>query len=353
MAPRTSSYLTTIVEDGDDLRRLLPAWWGLWSRTARATPFSSPAWLLPWWDAFRPGELFTAAVHRDGLLVGLAPFYIEDGALGRRLLPLGIGVTDDLDVLIDGAPIDEVAAAIVEAYHHGAVRWDIWSLEEMAPDAIALHLPVGPMLDRQHPQSARPVLPLPASLGEWRGTGAGRRWRRSWNRVVRHAEVRVVEADAGTAGALFEALVSLHTRRWEAAGQPGVLSDPAVLAFHRAAVPRLQASNLLRLSALWIDGAIVGVFYGLAHGARAYGYLNGFDPALGFDSPGTALLGHAIQRAIAEGCSEFDLLRGQEAYKYAWGAVDRWNTMRVVRSAPAFGPHLGGFRRVEPEPARG
>ena len=54
----------------------------------------------------------------------LAPFYIEDGALGRRLLPLGIGVTDHIDVLIDGAPVAAVAAAVVDAYRHRAVRWD-------------------------------------------------------------------------------------------------------------------------------------------------------------------------------------------------------------------------------------
>ena len=114
-AGRASAYRTVLIEEQDDLLRLLPEWWGLWSRTEGATPFTSPAWLLPWWDAFHPGELFVAAVRRDGLLVGLAPFYIEDGALGRRLLPLGIGVTDYLDVLIDGAPVGEVAAARVDA----------------------------------------------------------------------------------------------------------------------------------------------------------------------------------------------------------------------------------------------
>ncbi len=349
-AATASRYRTVILQDGGELRRLLPEWWALWSRTARATPFSSPAWLLPWWDAFQPGELFAAAVRRDGRLVGFAPFYIEEGALGRRLLPLGIGVTDDLDVLIDGAPSREVAAAIVDAYRHRAVRWDSWSLEEMAPDALARRLPVGPLLDGGRAQSARPVLTLPGSLAAWRGTSAGRRWRKSWNRVARHDEIRIVEAEPETAGALFEALVSLHTLRWEASGEPGVLSDPAVLRFHRDAVPRLQASDLLRLSALSIDGAIVGAYYGLAHRGRAYGYLNGFDPALGFDSPGTALLGHAIQNAIAEGCTEFDFLRGQEPYKYAWGAVDRWNDLWLVRSAPAADHSGGGFGWREASP---
>ena len=331
----------TVIEDSADLSRLLPEWWALWSRTGRATPFSSPAWLLPWWDAFHPGKLFTAAVRRDGLLVGLAPFYIEDGAQGRRLLPLGIGVTDFLDVLIDGAPVDEVAAAIVAAYRQRALRWDSWSLEEMAPDALALRLPLGDLLDHEEAQSACPVLHLPASAAEWRGTRAARRWRRSWNRVARHERVDIVAGDAANAGQLFDTLVSLHTRRWGAVGQPGVLSDPAVLAFHRGAVPRLLASNLLRLFALSVDGRTMGAFYGFMHRRQAYGYLSGYDPSLGFDSPGTALLGHAIRTAVAEGCDTFHFLRGREPYKYAWGAVDRWNRLRIVKSAPAL-EHTGG-----------
>ena len=34
------------------------------------------------------------------------------------------------------------------------------------------------------------------------------------------------------------------------------------------------------------------------------------------------MIGHAIAAARAEGLRSFDFLRGGEAYKYAWGAVD-------------------------------
>ena len=214
-----------------------------------------------------------------------------------------------------------------------------------------MRLPVASLLDAERVQSACPVLALPGSLAEWGGTRAARRWRKSWNRVIRHERVDIVDADAATAGALFEVLVALHTRRWKATGEPGVLSDPGVLSFHRSAVPRLQASNLLRLSALSVDGAVVSALYGLAHRGHAYGYLNGFDPSSGFDSPGTALLGHAITSAIAAGCGAFHFLRGREDYKYAWGATDRWNTMRVVRSASASDHAGGGFAWVRTDPA--
>ena len=63
----------------------------------------------------------------------------------------------------------------------------------------------------------------------------------------------------------------------------------------------------------------------LTHGTRAYAYLGGFDPDFARESPGTILMADAIERAAARGCTTFNFLRGREAYKYEWGAVDRAN----------------------------
>lgn len=65
--------------DDAGLQRLIPGWWSLWSRIDTATPFASPAWLLPWWRTFRPGALLTVAVRSHERLVGLLPAYVEDG----------------------------------------------------------------------------------------------------------------------------------------------------------------------------------------------------------------------------------------------------------------------------------
>lgn len=60
---------------------------------------------------------------------------------------------------------------------------------------------------------------------------------------------------------------------------------------------------------------MVAAYYGLSHRREAYAYLNGFDPAFGFNSPRTALIGHAIRDAIASGNTAFHVLHGQEPYK--------------------------------------
>jgi CelD/BcsL family acetyltransferase involved in cellulose biosynthesis len=325
-------FETTLITRTGDLVRLLPEWWALWSRTEQATPFQSPAWLLPWWQVFHPGDLMTVAVRRGGLLVGLAPLYLERGAYGRRLLPLGIGLTDYHDLLIDGAPAAEVADALVAVLGAKDDLWDVLSLEELRPDAIARGLPFAALQVEQQGQSACPVLPLPDSVTAWDGSRGGRRWRRAWNRVLRHDRVTVVEGDTLNGAALLEAVIDLHGRRWTATGETGVLADADVRLFHRTVVPRLVASNILRLYGLEIDGRMIAAYYGFVHRRDAYAYINGFDPDFGFDSPGTALIGHAVRDAIASGCTQFHFLRGQEPYKYAWGAEDRWNV--VLRLTP-------------------
>jgi CelD/BcsL family acetyltransferase involved in cellulose biosynthesis len=47
-----------------------------------------------------------------------------------------------------------------------------------------------------------------------------------------------------------------------------------------------------------------------------------------------------VQRAIAEGCRRLDLLRGDEPYKYEWGATDEpIQRLLVRRDVEAHGSH--------------
>ena len=60
-----------LVTSVDRLAELEPDWWDLW-RAAGASPFQSPAWLLPWLQAFtREPVLATIAVHEQGRLEAL------------------------------------------------------------------------------------------------------------------------------------------------------------------------------------------------------------------------------------------------------------------------------------------
>jgi CelD/BcsL family acetyltransferase involved in cellulose biosynthesis len=268
----------------------------------------------------------------------LAPLYLEEGTWGRRLLPLGLGVSDFLDVLVDPDYVEGAEAAVCEALTQSARTWDFWSAEEAPATAAVLSL-TAPRSWSSHieRQSACPVLVLPRSveaLVQAIPARKMRKWRMAQNRTSRRAW-QFERATEETLGDLLDHLFRLHGARWQSRGEAGVLADDRIRRFHRAAAPGLLRAGLLRLRALRIDGQVAGIYHGFQQSHRAYAYLSGFDPAFAFESPGTVLIGSAIEEAVAEGAAEFHLLRGQEPYKYEWGAVDRWNSRRTLRVGPS------------------
>lgn len=145
-------------------------------------------------------------------------------------------------------------------------------------------------------------------------------------------------ADPSSLETLFGGLVRLHAARWAEEGTAGMLDDPRAVAFHRHVAKAFLARGMLRLHALRLDGALAAAWYGFAANGRTYYYLGGFDPRFERFSVGTVIVGHALEHALAEGATELDFLRGREAYKYAWGAVDRpQRRIRLTRAAEVGG----------------
>jgi CelD/BcsL family acetyltransferase involved in cellulose biosynthesis len=67
---------------------------------------------------------------------------------------------------------------------------------------------------------------------------------------------------------------------------------------------------------------VIFVGIGFDDGQTTYLYNAGIDPAEEKASPGITGVALLFQERIASGTRRFDFLRGQERYKYEWGAVD-------------------------------
>jgi CelD/BcsL family acetyltransferase involved in cellulose biosynthesis len=325
------SLITKIHGDEESLLALAPAWRALWRRSRAATPFQAPGWLIAWWLSFAPGRLLAVSAWRDGRLVGLAPLYLESGAWGDRLLPIGMSVSDYLDLLLDPVEAEAAGAALLGRLVDADRSWRSCELEELPPWADGLRLPVPRgCRDSGARQSVCPVLVLPGAV-----EGLKARFSRSKrdklrlarSRAARHGGATVESLAADPAGFL-PLLLDLHAARWRSRGEPGALASDAVRAFHAKALDGLAVEGLLRLYVLRVGGSVAAAYYGFLHRDRAYAYLTGFDPAFEPVSPGSLLLLHAIREAVREGAAEFHFLRGREPYKYSWGAEDRWNHRR-------------------------
>jgi CelD/BcsL family acetyltransferase involved in cellulose biosynthesis len=325
-----------LVTTTDALQSLQPQWERLWRAVPGATPFQSPHWLLPWWRHVGRGALATIAVRcaARGELVALAPLYLhtDPATARRRLFPLGIATSDYLDWLVLPGWEQEALAGLGAQLARSTHEWDVLDWLQLRRDSSLLGLAAAPGWRRELSDGEpHPVLQLKASSAGGappipkRMTDNLRYCRR---RAARAGTLAYETADAKSLSVLLDALVRLHAQRWSLRALPGVLRDESVLAWHREASELLLTAGLLRLHALRLDGELIAVLYCLAdtlpaHERRHYYYLGGFDPCWRELNPGTLLVGHAIEQAVAEGAAAFDFLRGSEPYKYRWGAVDQ------------------------------
>ena len=315
--------MNLVASDGD-LLALQPEWDALWRRTPGAIPFQSPRWLIPWWRRFGTGRPHVATLRRDGQLAAVLPLYVFE----NRLLPIGAGLSDMLDALAPGP--DETAALLAFALREAERRnISACDLIELPPSAQLLAAPA-PWPAGIQPSVPCPVLPLAPGLPAVPARQL-RKLRMSRHRADRTGPWHVSVADAATLPTFQGRLLALHQSRWTALNEPGVFADPNVVAFHRDSAPALLAAGLLRLSAVHIRGAVAAVIAALLAPGSIHFYLSGFDAAFAFESPGTLLLGAMLEEAAAEGRTEANFLRGAEPYKYAWGAADRPNVMRLLR----------------------
>ena len=318
------------ITDEDGLAGLRREWDALWRRDPAATPFQSPAWLFAWWRFFGTGEPLVLTARNAGELIGILPLYLLREPDCRKLLPIGVGLSDYVDALLD--PAAPAAAGPLLAAIFDLPDWDECWLPDLAPDgALARAAAVCGVNDRIIAASPCPVLALPGNAAGLcrivpRKTLRDLRQARSRAEAVGGVMVETVAED-GVEAAMGD-LFRLHEARWRARGEAGLCRDLLVQGFHRAAAAGLQAAGMLRLYRLWIGEAVGAVYYGFVANGTAYAYLGGFDPAQPRLSPGLQIIAHAVEQAAGEGARRFDFLRGGEAYKYAWGATDRDKTSR-------------------------
>jgi CelD/BcsL family acetyltransferase involved in cellulose biosynthesis len=318
------SLTSEVISTTDQLASQALEWQQLWESDPRATPFQSPAWLLPWWKHLGEGQLFCVAVRDSDRLIALLPAFIfqPEGKPTRELMFLGAGTTDYLDALIVSGREQESLRAIFDAIVAHRAEWDTAVFRQLRPDSPLLGL-------RELSNDSFTEEPSEPCCCLRPGTANAKPKIRDNLTYYRHrAEKRgnlgVWRATKESAGALFQGLVAFHTDRWRSRGQPGVLSEPRVQRAHAESIALLDGQGMLRLFALTLNDEPIAVIYALADPAsrpsrKFYCYLTGFDPAWNSLSPGTLVLGALLDQAAKENVTAVDFLRGQERYKQFWG----------------------------------
>ena len=313
-----------LLDTTEALERFVPRWVALCTADANATPFQHPAWLLQWWRQFGSDALCAVAVFSGTLLLALLPLYIyTESATGqRKLMLLGVGTSDYLDgVFAPECTAEDLRRAL--CWLAARRSWDVFVLVQVRSASLMLKAmgQLGASRFATEPCSSLPALSienLPVKI---------RRNAMYYGNVARRrGTLKLTVAGASNCLEQFDALVRLHTKRWQQRDEGGVLADPRVLAWHREALPLLANAGLLRLYTLALSGVPIAVLYALVDrpgrtSRTAYFYLPGFSTEHSDLRPGTLLMAAAMEQAASEGVVTIDLLRGDEPYKQHWHAM--------------------------------
>lgn len=169
-----------------------------------------------------------------------------------------------------------------------------------------------------------PRLRLPADF-ETYVQSLGKKERHELRRKIRRLE-RTTQATFRWASEpeLADALDRFFALHRLSRGEKADFMTPDVERFFRDVADALAPLGRLRLGILRADDEDAAVLFAFAYRGTLALYNAAYDPALASLSIG--IVGHAwaIREAIREHLDTYDLLRGDEPYKYDLGAADRW-----------------------------
>ncbi|MCA1798677.1 MAG: GNAT family N-acetyltransferase [Xanthomonadaceae bacterium] len=328
---------TELITDEARFATMGDEWNELLAASASDVPFLTWEWLYTWWKHLREDRTLHIVTVRDGeRLIAIAPLALRPPRLGRlqphRVLEfLGSGLvgSDYLDLIVrrgaDRAALTALAAHFGDA---GVVA----ELTRVRPQSSCASVMSGQLDEAgwtvvEEQTETCPYLDLAGHDWESYLQTLGSSHRYNVRRRVRNLEksftVEFEECTEPRRVACLDALVQLHHLRREQLGGSDALHTDELVAFHRELTEHALKCGWLRLYVMNLDGNPAASVYGFLYGGVYYFYQSGFDPGYNKFSVGLVVLAYSIRRAIEEGVAEYDLLHGNESYKYRWTSTQR------------------------------
>jgi CelD/BcsL family acetyltransferase involved in cellulose biosynthesis len=327
--PMQIEHVSTVAE----FDALEPAWRQLEACTRHRSVFLSWDWQRLWWTHYGgQRQLYILVARQNGAVVGLFPLYLETHrALRvlrvRKLRPIGAGgdtAPDDLGLLAEPSCEQRVTESFVQHILNSSERWQLLDLVDLPVQSslvacLQRYAAQQPALVQRDSPKQIIFCDLPP---DWNS------YRQSLSRHRRQAlaqQRRKFEQQPGARfhqvtepqqiDAAFARLAELHRKRWQGRTDELSFSSTAYLGFHRELMHALLPRGRLLLYGLDVEGQTIAMFYGFRLAQTCYHFQAGFDPQYAALSPGHVLMGYVIEAAIQQGCTRFDMLKGDYEHK--------------------------------------
>lgn len=328
-----------VIQSTDQFGTLAEEWNHLLAESASHVPFLRHEYLYTWWQTLGGGEWQTGdlfiVIARDetAALRGIAPlFYTHNRAEEAALLLLGsIEISDYLDFIVRQSDLNPFCEGLL-AFLGGinAPAWkvlDLYNILDSSPLLPALESAAKRLGWHYQEECLQhsPYIPLP---GDWEAylAGINKKQRHEIRRKLRRLEESGVpfrwyivqdEKELDREINAFLGLMALDAEK------QAFLTD-VMRSQMRSAIWAAFRAGWLQLAFLEIEGEKAAGYLNFDYGNQIWVYNSGMDNRFNAYSPGWVLLSYLLQWANEHGRTAFDFMRGNEEYKYRFGAVDRF-----------------------------
>ena len=327
------------VADEDEFFGLESAWNDLLRRSSANSPFLTHQWLLSWWKAFGGSSRLHVLVccedtGQEQSLLGIFPGYVTSNRFPfvsrLRLLGSEVVASDFLDVIVaSGRETESLSALLAHLCHEeGHHLVELTDLREESPLLRATDLEFGCEWSLQEwpVQKLCPAVPLPKTSADY-FAGLSRGVRKNFQYYRRRLEsqgarLEIIERKEDLPGGM-EDFSRLHRSRCSQKGQSGIFSSESQRSFYSEVFERFFQAGWLELAFLNVAGERVAGVCQFSYGDAVYYYQTGYNVSWEKSSVGFVLNGILIERAIHQGKSFYEFLRGEEEYKFRLGATRR------------------------------
>jgi len=327
-------------------KELSDRWNALLDESVTHVPFLRYEYLDAWWQTrgggeWPQGELAIVTAWRQDALVGIAPLFFATNRQNQpALLLLGsIEVSDYLDLIVRPADLAEFCSGLLVFLDGDSLpAWrelDLYNLFDSSPTPAALleaaKLQGGSY--RCELLQRAPYIPL---SGDWESYLAGidKKQRHEIRRKMRRAEEMgsSVQVRFAVDPQHFDADVEDFIGLMAQDPEKNAFLTPPMREHVRLVTKCAFEQSCLQLAFLEINGEKAAAYLSFDYLDRMWVYNSGIDQRFIEYSPGWVLLGHLLRWANEQKRSEFDFMRGNEEYKYRFGAVDRQIERVVIKN---------------------
>jgi CelD/BcsL family acetyltransferase involved in cellulose biosynthesis len=320
-----------------ELDVLAGPWNALLDVSASHVPFLRHEYLMAWWQTLGGGEwqhveLDIVLGVEDERIIGIAPLFRSgDGQTEDRLWFIGsIEVSDYLDILARPEDTDRFCDGLLRYLRENEPeirKLDLCNILDDSPTINAFEKvsPGAGWAVTQEVLQHSPYIPLDGDFERYLGS-IDKKQRHEIRRKLRRLE---------NSGVPYRWYVSKDEDLL-----PGDIDtfldlmafDPQKTSFltplmrthmHNVARCAFQA-DCLQLFFLEIDGKKVAGSLSFDYLDRLWLYNSGINPSYSEYSPGWVMLAELLRRACEGNYRELDFMRGDEEYKYRFGARDRF-----------------------------